>query len=203
MNKLASIFYLQSMGLPTVDPQIVRVYSEDKIRKFVGSFYDSETGWVLRCGELPDKKAKIEKMLPWDIANDKEELVKKILELQEDIGDEYFVFCHRVMDMVRGGTMLIEGNRVVIEAAEGNPRELSAMFRGYRSPEQLFIFNPGMMSFSDSGKEVLSTQDLSDARKIERKFNWSDIGAVVNSVTVEFSRLTNERLYVHDFRVIS
>jgi hypothetical protein len=58
------------------------------------------------------------------------------------------------------------------------------------------------MSFDTSGKEVLSTQDLSDARKIERTLTWDDIDAVTNSVLVEFSRLNNGKFYVHDFRIL-
>ena len=202
MNKLASILFLQKMDLPTINPRIIKESSEKGIRKAVDSFYYSNNlGWVLRCGEWPDENAKIERNLPWGKASDKEDLVKRIMEMQKETSGKYFVFCHEAFDLIRGGVMLIEGNNVVIEAAHGNDGELSAMFRGYRSPEQSIIFNPGMLSYKKSGKEVLTVNDLYDMRSVERRLDWKELNAVSDPVLIEFSRLRDESLYVHDLSI--
>ncbi|MBU2523285.1 MAG: hypothetical protein KKE23_03280 [Nanoarchaeota archaeon] len=65
MNKLASIFLLHNLGLPTIDPCIITGNTEKQIRKQVDAFYqDRELGWVLRCGGFPDEKAYMERGLP-------------------------------------------------------------------------------------------------------------------------------------------
>ncbi|MEM4703415.1 MAG: hypothetical protein QXP53_02965 [Candidatus Pacearchaeota archaeon] len=89
MNKLASIFYLQSLGLPTIWPRIILGNTEGEVRNQVNSFYYKTSGRVLRCGRMPNMKENIEGMLPWDVANTKEELVKKIMTLQKEIGSSY------------------------------------------------------------------------------------------------------------------
>jgi len=203
MNKLASIYFLQKQDLPTVNPQLILGRTESQVRKMVNSFYNNQRlGWVLRCGELPDERAKVERGLPWTKAKDRDDLVKQILRMQKDISPKYFVFCHPAFDLVRGGVMLVDGNGVIIEAASGNDRELSAMFRGCRNPQQTFQFKPGMLSFSCSGESVLTSNDLCDMRRIERTLSWSDLNAVVNPVAVEFSRLGDGSLYVHDLSII-
>jgi hypothetical protein len=202
MNKLASILFLQKMDLPTINPRIIKESSEKGIRKAVDSFYyNNSLGWVMRCGEWPDENAKIERNLPWGKASDKEDLVKRIMEMQKEVSGKYFVFCHEAFDLIRGGVMLIEGNNVIIEAAHGNDRELSAMFRGYRSPEQSIIFNPGMLSYKKSGKEVLTVNDLYEMRSVERRLDWKELNAVSDPVLIEFSRLRDESLYVHDLSI--
>lgn len=204
MNKLASIYFLHSLGLPTIHPNIILKNDERSVRSNIDSFYfPYEPGWVLRCGELPDKEGVVERGLPWDIVHEKEELVDKIMALQKEIGSKYVVFCHPVAEMVRGGIMLIDGDRVVVESAKGGPRELSSFYRGYRAPEQQIIFNPGMLSNKRIGENVLSNADLLDLRNIERKLNWSQINAVSDPVAIEFSRLKNEVLYVHDLSVVN
>ena len=204
MNKLASIYFLQSMGLHTVSPNIIIPRDERRIRRRVDSFYyEHGGGWVLRCGEFPDKMGKVERGLPWDIAYNKEELVKKISVFQKDVGNKYEVFCHPQNEMVKGGVMLVEGDRVVVESARGGPRELSAFYRGYRDPEQQIIFGPCMLSNKRSGENVLSNTDLLDIRNMHRKFNWSELNAVIDPFTVEFSRLEDGRFYVHDFSIIN
>lgn len=202
MNKLASILFLQKMDLPTINPRIIKENSEKGIRKAVDSFYyKNNLGWVLRCGEWPDENAKIERNLPWGKASDKEDLVKRIMEMQKEVSGKYFVFCHEAFDLIRGGVMLIEGNNVIIEAAHGNDRELSAMFRGYRSPEQSIIFNPGMLSYKASGKDVMTIKDLYEMRSVERRLDWKELNAVTDPVLIEFSRLRDESLYVHDLSI--
>jgi hypothetical protein len=139
--------------------------------------------------------------LPWDTAIGKEELINKILTLQEEIGSGYLVFCHPVKEMVKGGIMLDEGGRIVIESATGGPRQLSAFYRGYRSPEQTIIFNPGMMSSQRYGDDVLKTNDLLELRGMERSLNWVDIGAISEPVSIEFSWLKDGSFYVHDLSI--
>jgi hypothetical protein len=203
MNKLASIYFLQGLGLPTIFPHIITTHDERALRAEVDSFYfDYEPGWVLRCGELPKKDSRTERWLPWDVARGKEELIRKVIELQREIG-RYFVFCHPVQEMVRGGIMLIEGDKVVVEAARGEPRELSAFYRGSRSPEQQILFNPGMMHPKRYGSEVLAPSDLLELRNVERTLDWSDIGAISDPVSVEFSWLKDGRFYVHDLSVVN
>jgi hypothetical protein len=202
MNKLASISYVDSLGLPTIFPRIIMPRDEGRVRRKVDSFYYDRTGgWVLRCGEMPDRCARLEGQLPWAIANSKEGLVKSILDMQKDVGARYYVFCHEQAEMIRGGIMLVEGNYVLVEAARGNPHELSAMFRGRRNPEQAVIFNPGMLSFKDEGKSVLGQRDLFELRGVERAVVWQELNAVASPVAVEFSWLANGRFYVHDIRV--
>jgi hypothetical protein len=202
MNKLASIFFLQGIGIPTVWPNIIISRENNGVRREVNSFYyEYSPGWVLRCGEPPERTGKVERGMPWDIAKSNEELIQKIIGLQKEIGDKYLVFCHPVAEMVRGGVMLIEGDQVVIEAASGGPRELSAFYRGRRDPEQQIIFAPGMFSNKRYGSEILNNMDLRDIRNVERKLNWSDLNAVTEPVAVEFSRLKNNTLYVHDVTV--
>ncbi len=204
MNKIASIYFLQELGLPTISPNIINFRDEKLIRKKVDSFYfDYNPGWVLRCGEPPDKTRRVERGLPWDTAKGKEDLVEKIIFMQRKISSNYAVFCHPVMEMVRGGIMLIDGDRVVVESATGGPRELSSFYRGYRSPEQQIIFNPGMLSHKRYGKDVLLNKDLLDLRNIERTLNWVELNAVSNPVSIEFSWLKNGNLYVHDLSVIN
>jgi len=203
MNKLASIYFLHKQGLPTVNPQLIMERTESHVRKTVDSFYrDRKLGWVLRCGELPDERAKVERGLPWSKSKDREDLVQQILLMQKDIGPRYFVFCHPAFNLIRGGVMLVEGNRVIIEAAAGNDRELSAMFRGHSNPQQTLQFKPGMLSFNCSGKPVLTPNDINDMRTIERNLSWSDLNAVANPVAIEFSRLGDGSLYVHDLSLI-
>jgi hypothetical protein len=202
MNKLASISFLHRLGLPTIFPQIINSTEEAGVRKRVNSFYSgSVPGWVLRCARPPSKYEKVERGLPWDIANGEEDLIHKILFLQKEIGSGYLVFCHPVKEMVRGGIMLVEGGRVVVESAIGNPRQLSAFYRGYRSPEQTIIFNPGMMSSQRYGNDVLHVSDLSELRGMERSLDWSDIGAISDPVSVEFSWLNDRSFYVHDLSI--
>lgn len=151
----------------------------------------------------PQKEEKVERGLPWDMVNGKEELIRKIISFQKDVGDKYLVFCHPSAEMVRGGIMLVEGSRVVVESAIGGPRELSAFYRGYRSPEQQIIFKPGMLSQKRYGKDVLNNSDLLDLRKIERILDWSELDAVSTPTCVEFSWLKNGSLYVHDFSAVN
>lgn len=203
MNKLASIYFLQQLGLPTINPRLIRSKTEQDMRREVDSFFTPQSlGWVLRCGGLPDERANVERGLPWTTAKDKEELIQKILQFQKAAGPKYSVFCHPAFELVRGGTMLIEGDKVTIEAAAGDADELSAMFRGRRSPEQTLEFKPGMLSHSCSGRPVLTINDLHDARRIERMLSWTDLRAIVDPVSVEFSRRSNGRLYVHDVSVL-
>jgi hypothetical protein len=203
MNKLASIYFLQKLNLPTTDPLIIKGRSESQVRSEVNSFYhERKLGWLLRCGELPDEKAGVERELPWDKLKDREDLVNGILRMQKEVGDGYVVFCHPALDLRRGGTMLVEGDKVIVEAAFGNDRELSAMFRGHRNPEQTIIFKPGMMSHTSSGKTVLTSSDLYDIRSIERRLNWYSLGALSDPVTVEFSWLGDGSLYVHDLSIV-
>lgn len=203
MNKLASIYFLQQLGLPTVNPRIIRSRTEFGVRREVDSFFTPQMlGWALRCGGLPDERAAVERGLPWTTARDKEELIQKILQFQKAVGPKYSVFCHPAFDLVRGGTMLIEGNKVTIEAAKGDVNELSEMFRGHRNPEQTIEFKPGMLSYACSGRHVLTANDLHDARCIERMLSWTDLRAIVDPVSVEFSRRSNGRLYVHDVSVL-
>lgn len=82
MNKLASIFFLHELGLPTVFPRIIFSRDEKGIRREVDNFYYEYTdGWALRCGELPDKDSKAEVQMPWGMAHGKKELVRKIIAL--------------------------------------------------------------------------------------------------------------------------
>ncbi|MBD3252771.1 hypothetical protein GF386_03510 [Candidatus Pacearchaeota archaeon] len=202
MNKLASIFYLRKLGLPTIYPRIVMFRNEKEIRKFVDCFYYDCDGWVLRCGRLPYMGDKMEGQLPWDIAYSRDELTEKIIKLQGKVGNFYYVFCHEVKEMVKGGVMLIEGNKILIEAGFGEPKELSAMFRGKRDPEQRVVLSPGMLSFRDySGEPVLTVSDLCELRNVERIINWEDISALTQPVSVEFSRLARGSFYVHDIGV--
>lgn len=202
MNKLASIFYLLGLGMPTIYPRIITSGNERAVIERVNVFYyHCSEGWVLRCGELPCMGARLEPPLPWDTASTKEELVEKAIKMQKDIGGAYKVFCHEVMPMVRGGTMLVEGSHVLVEAGTGNPQYLSRMFRGKENPEQQVLFNPGMLSFRDSGKEVLGLDDFLQLRMLERAVNWNDLGAVASPVSFEFSRLNDGRFYVHDISV--
>lgn len=204
MNKLASITQLHRLGLPTIYPHSIYGNDEKEIRAQVGLFYHyRKDGWVVRCAELPDIKGKMERGLPWaQDLYDKEDLIGKILELQKETMGKYVVFCHTAYNVSRGGTMLIDGDRVVIEAGEGNMKELSKMFRGMKNPDQSIVFKPGMISHESSGSDVLSLEDLFDMRNIERMLNWKDLGAIVDPVIVEFSRRTNNRLYVHDLAVV-
>ena len=99
--------------------------------------------------------------------------------------------------------MLSEGDKVVIEAGTGGPKELSAMFRGYRSPEQIALFKPTMFSYENHGENVLTKEDFYDMRNIQRGLNWKDLGGVVNPVAIEFSRINDGSLYVHDLKIVS
>ncbi len=203
MNKLASIYYLQSLGLSTIWPEIVTPRDERGVRRAVKSFYHNlSDGWVLRCAEMPDMRAKTEPTLPWDVADSEEALIRKILDMQKEIPARYPVFCHKVMPMVRGGTMLVEGSGVLIEAGRGSPHELSAMFRGSRNPEQVVSFKPGMLSFKKTGEEVLTQDDLYSLRQTERAIPWEEIGAITNPVAIEFSRIKGGEFYVHDIKVV-
>jgi len=205
MNKLASIYFLQKLGLPTIDPNLITETKEKKIRAQVDSFYfNYKPGWVLRCGEFPDENAPSERVsLPWAVVNNKEDLVSKIIEFQKDIKGNYLVFAHHVKEMIRGGTMLSEGSRIIVEAGIGDPKELSSMFRGYRSPEQIAIFKPTMISYENHGKNVLTKEDFYDMRNIQRGLNWKEISGVTNPVAVEFSRINDGSLYVHDLKIVS
>lgn len=204
MNKLASIYFLQGMGLRTVFPNIIISRNERGIRKQVSSFYyDYEPGWVLRCGEIPDRRGTVERGMPWNIVHSKEELVRQIRYFQKDVGERYVVFCHTVDEMVRGGVMLVLGDKVVIESARGGPKELSRFYRGYRNPEQQIIFSSCMFSNERFGEGVLSNADLLDVRNMERKFNWIELNAVTDPFAVEFSWLENGRFYVHDFNLVN
>ena len=99
--------------------------------------------------------------------------------------------------------MLVEGDKITIEAARGNDKELSDMFRGHRDPEQTIKFGPSMMSYKSFGKEILTINDLYSMRSIERSLNWKNLGALIDPVVIEFSRLKNEDLYVHDLSILS
>jgi len=108
MNKLASIYFLQGMGLHTVSPNVILSRNERDIKRQVDDFYyNYRPGWVLRCGELPDRCGKVEVGLPWDIVHGKEELVRQIRAFQKDVGERYAVFCHTVDEMVRGELCLL------------------------------------------------------------------------------------------------
>ena len=204
MNKLASIYFLQGLGLPTIWPNLITSKKVKGIKEIVNSFYYPHgPGWVLRCGEPPEKEGKVERNLPWDVAHCKEELIIKITSFQEDVGSQYLVFCHPSYEMVRGGIMLVEGSGVTVESAVGNPKELSAFYRGYRSPEQQIIFKPGMLSQKRYGGDVLNNSDLLDLRNIERMLNWSELDAVSVPTCVEFSWLKNGSFYVHDLSAVN
>ncbi len=204
MNKLASIFFLQSIGLPTIFPNIVAGRAEKEVRKVVEDFYfEHKGGWVLRCGRPPDRQERVERGMPWDLAYSREELAEKILAFQKEIGDKYLVFCHPQSDMIRGGVMVVEGKGVVVEAATGGPRELSAFYRGRRDLQQRIQFNPGMLSNSRYGESVLSNADLLDLRGIERTLVWTELDAVVDPVCIEFSWCRDVGFYVHDLRLVN
>jgi len=203
MNKLASILYLRKIGLPTIFPRVIISHETEKVLEIVNSFYyDYSNGWVLRCARLPNMDDRTEGLLPWDIAHSKQELITKIFKLQKKIDNKYYVFCHEAKHMIRGGMMLIEGNRVIIEAGFGDRYELSAMFRGKSDPEQRVTFKPGMFSFKKSGKKVLTTDDLYELRIVERRFNWNYLSALTNPAIIEFSRLKKGGFYVHDIKIL-
>jgi hypothetical protein len=195
---------LLSLGLPTNFPNIITGRSEREVRKAVNGFYfEREGGWVLRCGRAPDMHDEVERGMPWDLAYSTEELIQKILAFQRDIGSNYLVFCHPQSDMIKGGIMVVEGKGVVVEAAAGGPRELSAFYRGRRDPEQRIEFRPGMFSDRQYGEGILNNSDLLDLRGIERTLIWSELGAVVDPVCLEFSRLRDNSLYVHDLSLVN
>ncbi len=204
MNKLASIEFLQKIGLPTVNPQILWFKDERKVRKDINSFYrPNSVGWVLRCAEPPKYDGKVERNLPWDMAMSEEELVSKVLSFQRKIGSNYVVFCHPVYEMIRGAIILTDGDRVVVESAEGGPRELSAFYRGKRSPQQQVVFKPGMYSNERYGENILSDSELFDFRQTQRTIVWDTLGKLEDPVVIETSWLKNGRLYVHDVSIFT
>ncbi|GEM_PF-2512145 len=206
MNKLASILFLHGLGLPTIFPNIITGRDEGPVRKAVEDFYFEHTGgWVLRCGRPPNRHEGVERGMPWDIAYAQEELAEKILAFQREVGPNYLVFCHPqpIPGNSRGGIMLINGDGVLLEAATGGARELSAFYRGHRDPEQRFEFNPGMLSRRQYGNGVLSNADLLDLRGIERTLIWKEFNAVVDPVCVEFSYRWDGSLQVHDLSIVN
>ena len=206
MNKLASILFLHSIGLPTIFPNIVTERGEKEVRQTVDDFYfEYKGGWVLRCGRPPDRNDRVEKGMPWDIAYSSEELAGKILAFQREVGPNYVVFCHPqpIPENSRGGIMLVDGAGVLIEAATGGARELSAFYRGHRDPEQCLEFNPGMLSNRKYGEGVLSNADLLALRNIERTLIWKEFNAVNDPVCVEFSYRRDGSLQVHDLSLVN
>ncbi|MEM4703416.1 MAG: hypothetical protein QXP53_02970 [Candidatus Pacearchaeota archaeon] len=105
--------------------------------------------------------------------------------------------------MIRGGTMLIDGSYILIEAGTGNPCQLSDMFRGKTNQQQWIIFKPGMMAFKSEGNPVLTIDDLVVLRHTEKTIRWEKIKAITTPVTIEFSRLQDNQPYIHDMRIVA
>jgi hypothetical protein len=179
-----------------------RETEKEVITQVKSFYYKTEHGWVLRCGEMPSKQANPEGMLPWRVASSEEDLVKKILKLQKEIGSKHKVFCHEVRKMNYGGTMLVTGQNIIIEAKRGNEYELSAMFRGRTNPEQRLVFEPTMISFKSEGKEVLTSEDIYNLHSTQRKIIWEEIGNITSPVAIEWSWYGKyNKFYVHDMHI--
>ena len=180
MNKLASIFLLRDLELPTINPMIVTERTPKKVaRQITGFYYPREDGWAVRCAELPNIDGRVERNLPWGLAQTKAELADQVLHLQSQVGEGYVVFCHHAYKLARGASMLIEGGRVVVEARAGNLAELSKFYRGYLPHQQRIVFSPGMIYSKRDGQEVLSLTDLLELRRVEKALRWPSIKGVL------------------------
>ena len=57
------------------------------------------------------------------------------------------------------------------------------------------------MSSQRYGDDVLHVSDLLELREMERSLDWSDLGALSEPVSIEFSWLNNQSFYVHDLSI--
>jgi len=194
MNKLASIYYLQSLGLPTQDNLFI--YQKGKEKLLENTCLKIGGSWCIRCAEKPDMQANMEIKLPWGLAP-AEAVISKIKEIWNEVRGKYGVFIHPQRDMPKGGNLLVTGGEIIIESVKGNYMDVSRLSRGTRNPDEIIRFRPGMLSFRKEGKENLSTQEIAQLRWAERSLDYVIANALIAPVAIEFS-FDGPRMYLHD-----
>lgn len=200
MNKIASINYLMRQGVPTLP---ISVINNSRVEMDVREIYrPNDLGWVVRCGQEPDDRGKIEKGMPWHVAKNSEEVVAVVRDFYSSLPRGHYVFIHPQRDMNRSGNLLVDGENILIEAVSGWPKALS---HGEIMPESTYSFNAPSMFFSeDFGCEfgnTLSRQDLFLlGTYIERRLNYETL-SLTDPLVLEFSFDSKDRISAHDIRV--
>jgi hypothetical protein len=194
MNKLASIYYLQSLGLPTQDNLFI--YQKGKEKSLENTCLKIGGGWCIRCAKRPAMHENMEIKLPWKISP-AETIISGIEEIKKEVRGEYEVFIHPQRDMPKGGNLLVTGGEIIIESVKGNYMDVSRLSRGTRNPDEIIRFKPGMLSFKKEGKENLSVQEIAQLRWAERSLDYVIANALIAPVAIEFS-FDGPRMYLHD-----
>jgi len=196
MNKIAGIYHLMELGLPTLDITILSSRNPEK--EIARAYRDLPLGWVARCGENPDYNANPERPLPWEVAASFDGLVDKVKELRNQVGNKLLIFVHPQRKMDRAGNLLILGNEIILEGCNGPYTNLARLAAGKDNPEQFITFNPWMIGVKKKeGMDVFSVDDLYQIRCVERMLSTPPN----SSVQFEFS-FNGSRIDVHDITIL-
>lgn len=195
MNKIASIYYLQEQGIPTLE-----IYNllnpENPEKELSGIFKPLPHGWVVRCGDMPDYNAPPERALPWGVASTYEELIREVRRIGKEAGYKRLVFVHPQRNMIKAGNFMRCGGDIIIEACSGGYSALARLAAGRDNPQQRLVFRL-LSKTVEEGEKILTPNDLLQIIETERKIALPNMTGVIVS---EFSINEIGRIDVHDVR---
>lgn len=138
MNKLASMIYLENLGLLKTPFYIVN--PEDESLEYLRPLYSSGQ-WAVRSADRPNLDAEKEIGLPWNVADSVEELLTRIKEVRAKASGRV-VMIHKQREFGKVGGLRISPTSVEVEGFNGEMSEHWLMLREKEaSVPQQFIFS--------------------------------------------------------------
>ncbi len=198
MNKLASIYFLEKLGLCRTPVHLIigRAWERDLEGVYSGG------QWVVRCGERPNMTRKAEAGLPWTVANNFDELLKEIRFMKREASD-LLVFAHPQREMNKAGNLLIAYPGIIVEGCFGPYMRLNRLSHGREDPDARYRFRPGMLvDYDSSGIDLFNSAEIYDITRAERKLPWKEFGALTRPVSLEFSVDAKGKVDFHDVFVV-
>lgn len=186
MNKLASMIYLESLGLSKTPFFIIPPDCESL--SYLEGIYSSGQ-WAIRSADKPDYKAEKEIGLPWGVANSIENLLGEIRRVRREAGDRV-VFIHRQRNFEKLGGIRISPTLIEIEGFPGGDFRalVNSTRRGNVSPLVCYTYNPGMLYLRSclGDSTYLTILELNQLRNVERTIE-GNVSSNTRVVNVDFS----------------
>ena len=178
---------LMQQNIPTLDFYIIQ---KERIEEDVRSvFYQTELGWVIRCGHEPDIRGRPERGMPWRVCSSQEDIAETAQDFYRHLPSGCYAFIHPQREMHKSGNLfIIGGDIILIEAVRGWPEGLS---HGKEDPEVAYEFRTPTL-FSEPSRirgddSLLSPEELFRiGSQIERKLHYEEI-SLTHPVIIEWS----------------